>query len=151
MNGKIRAKAINNRSFSRYLLDGLYFDSIPELAYYIYCKDNKIRVVYHPKDKRIEYLDKYGKRHTYCPDFYNLDENRLYEVKGSLFYENHDYNRKPINPFNRDKDYIAEAKFECMRKNNVYIVTDVEYNGYISYVKEKYGKKFFEKCAIKRN
>jgi hypothetical protein len=29
-----------------------------------------------------------------------------------------------------------------MRQNNVYIVTDVEYKNYISYVKEKYGKKF---------
>lgn len=149
LNREIRAKAINSKRFSRYLFNGEYFDSIPELAYYVYCTDNKKNVVYHPKDKLINYLDRNGKIHTYCPDFYNVDEDRLYEVKGSQFYENHDYNGKPINPYNRSKDYIVEAKFECMKMNNVYIVTDFEYKDYISYVKEKYGNKFFKKCEIK--
>lgn len=36
-----------------------------------------------------------------------------------------------------------------MKRVNIYIVTDFAYKNYISYVKEKYGNKFFKKCEIK--
>lgn len=62
--------------------------------------------------------------HYYQPDF--LINNKLYEVKGEQFFDGD----KMICPYNRNNylDGIAEAKHQCMLKNNVIILrkNDIE-------------------------
>lgn len=56
--------------------------------------------------------------HKYHPDF--LINDKLYEVKGDQFFEGN----KMICPYDRNnyKDELAEAKHQCMIKNNIIIL-----------------------------
>lgn len=145
-NPEIARKAQKNRKFSKYMFDGKYFDSIPELCYYVFCKDNGITLICHPVDMGIEYFDKNGKRYTYYPDFYNVNENRLEEIKGKQFFKERNPSNEMINPFDRGLDEVFEAKHQIMIKNNVNIIT--EYKKYIDYVKTSYGKSFISNCKM---
>lgn len=100
------------------------YDSSWEMMIAEYCMDNNIKYIYQPN---ISFEYEYdGKKHIYQPDF--IINNKLYEIKGIHFFENHNPNGKMICPFNRNKytDGIAEAKHQCMIKNNVIIITDID-------------------------
>lgn len=122
--------------------DGLSFDSIPELAYFIFLKEHEISFEFHPKmNFSYEYN---GELRNYFPDF--IVEGKVKEIKGLQFFENKDPNGKMINPYDRTLDDLYEAKHQCMLKNNVEIITD--YEVYVKYVEEKYDKNYIEqfKC-----
>ena len=53
-----------------------------------------------------------------------------------------------INPFNRKLDGLAEAKHQCMIKNNVIILTENEYNFYLKYVKKNYGRTYLKGFSL---
>ena len=96
--------------------NNITFDSNWEIIVYQYCKENNIPCEYQPNVKlEYEYNDK---KHYYQPDF--LINGKLYEVKGDHFFEGD----KMICPYDRDeyKDGLAEAKHQCMIKNNVIIL-----------------------------
>ena len=100
----------------RILFDGIYFDSSWEVIVFKYCKINNIPCEYQPN---ITFEYTYDNNiHHYHPDF--LIDGNLYEVKGEQFFDGD----KMICPYNRNeyKDGLAEAKHQCMIKNDVIIL-----------------------------
>lgn len=69
------------KGLKRYRYDNKTFDSAPELAYYIWLKDNNIEFEYQPKI-RLEYIVN-GQIHYYFPDF--KVEQQLVEIKDHNF------------------------------------------------------------------
>lgn len=139
----IQSPDVMAHSRIRYVYNGLNFDSKPELAVYIYCKDHSINFQYKPK---ISFEFKcHGIKHYYRPDF--IIEEKIVEVKGEQFF---DEKGKMICPYTKKLDDetrekvndLYEAKHQCMIQNGVMILTSKDYLKYLKYVKEKYGKNF---------
>ncbi len=129
------------KSRARYYYGGMQFHSKPELAYYIWLIDNNEKFIFHPVKMRIRYKDKFGKEHLYYPDFYIESSKTLVEIKGDNQF---DSNGNMINISNRNLDYVAQAKYECMIKNHVKIIRNKEYKKYLDYVKNKYGSTYLQ-------
>ena len=98
----------------------LWFDSMPELNIYNFLIEHNINFEYQPK-VNFTYMFE-GKEHKYYPDFYI--EGEYYEYKGTQFFKNHDINERMINPYDRSKDDLYEAKHQCMLKNDIHIITN---------------------------
>ena len=75
----------------------------------------------------------YNNEHRYFPDFILDDE--FIEIKGDYFFKE---DGTMCNPFDHSQDDLFEAKHQCMIKNNVKILTSIDYNFYISYCAKKY-------------
>jgi hypothetical protein len=73
----------------------------------------------------------------YYPDF--IVNGKYVEIKGLQFFENKDPNGKLINPYDRSEDGKYEAKQQCMKNNNVEVITET--SKYIEYTISKYGRK----------
>ncbi len=99
------------------------FDSKPEMELYKYCIENDIEIEREPI--QIEYYFD-NTRHFYYPDF--RINGKIIEVKGGHFFEEQgNKNSNLINPFGKvRRTPMSVAKQECMRKNNVIIITDAE-------------------------
>lgn len=69
---------IRDRASFRYQYDGRHFDSSPEIAFYIWLKDNGVEFEYQPNVK-LKYVHN-GKEHFYMPDF--IIGGKLIEIKG---------------------------------------------------------------------
>jgi hypothetical protein len=67
----------------KYTYDSMNFDSKPELAYYIWLKDNGIEFTYQPNIS-FEY-EFNNEHHVYEPDF--LVEETIVELKGDHFFK----------------------------------------------------------------
>ena len=119
---------VKKECYSRklYFYDNEYFDSSWELAYYYFLKSNKVNFTFHPTS--IEYFVN-GKKHHYFPDF--IVDGRFVEIKGDNFFEN----GKMINPSNRSKDNIAQAKFDLMKELNVKILRMSDIKEYLTFCK----------------
>ena len=50
------------------------------------------------------------------------------------------------NPYDHSQDAKYEAKHQCMITNKVKILKSADYEKYLKYVDEKYGKDFLTKC-----
>jgi hypothetical protein len=129
---------VRRKQATKYKYENINFDSKPEIAYYIWLKDNNINFEYQPNVK-FEYLYE-NKLYYYIPDF--KVENEYIEIKGLQFFKNYDINETMINPFDRTQDAKYEAKHQCMIKNNVKILTDTKI--YENYVKNKYGRTYLD-------
>lgn len=140
----IKHFGISHPPSRRYMYDNIYFDSAPELAFYIWLKDQKIDFEYQPTTNLFYEFNNI--KHKYEPDF--LVDGQLYELKGDHFFENKDISKKMINPFNRDMDDVSEAKHQFMLENNVKILTSKDYQKYLEYVSIKYGKHYLRKFKI---
>lgn len=103
-----------NRSFKRYYTDEYYFDSFPELCFYLYHKHLKHNIVRSTKQLIYFYNDE---KHYYLPDF-EID-GQLYEIKGDHLFE------KMLR-----HGTIDNAKYQCMLQNNVIILQSHEYAKY---------------------
>jgi len=90
-------------------------------VYYIWLKDNNVQFVFQPPERVFTY-EYDGITHTYRPDFLLLDENICIDIKGEHFFKDHDPTQEMINPFDRSQDALYQAKYECMKKNNVQII-----------------------------
>jgi hypothetical protein len=114
------------RRKKKYLYNGIYFDSLPEIQYYQELCNSGIPFEYHPKI-RFEYFHD-NKKHYYFPDF--LVNEQYVELKGSQFFDVsdksnidlNDPNLHMINPYNRKYDSLADAKFQCMKKHGIKII-----------------------------
>ena len=126
-----------HKAHKKYLFDGIYFCSIPEIAFYIYHNDNGIEVEYQP-DVELLYLHD-GKMHRYEPDFKIGDQ--LFELKGRQFVKS---DGTWQNPYDHAQDALYEAKHQCCIQNNVKILYTLDYMPYVEYVFYNYGKHFFE-------
>ena len=111
-----QTKEWSHKKQKRYKYNNIYFDSLWEVEVFKYCEKNNIPCEYQP-NITFEYSYK-NTIHKYHPDF--LINGKLYEVKGDHFFEGD----KMICPYDRDeyKDGLAEAKHQCMIKNNVIIL-----------------------------
>lgn len=113
------------------------FDSKPELAYYIYLKDNNIPFSFHTD--RLEYFEE-NKKHYYYPDF--KVKGRYVEIKSPVFFNE---KKEPWDPYNKK---FWWGKYNCMRDHNVSILMDKEYEQYLDYIEEKYGKYYLDQFKI---
>lgn len=138
--------SIVQKSRLSYFYDNQNFRSIPELAFYIYLKDNNISFKYQP-NVYFEYVFD-GIKHKYHPDFLLLDDNEIIEIKGDHFFKDDGTMFCPFrNPSWDDNQYDSvcrkfEEKHQCMIRNNVTILRTSEYKKYISYVNQKYGREY---------
>jgi len=104
---------------SRYKYENIFFDSFPELAFYLYHITYNINIIRCPVRLPFVYNN-----HTYyyMPDF-EVD-GQLVELKGSCF-------RTDIgtwqNPFDHSKDLFVETKHQCALANNVKILYTEDY------------------------
>ena len=131
-----------NREFmrnmqKRYAYEGMNFDSKPELAYYIWLKDHNADFAYQP-DVSYEY-EHNGVIHIYEPDF--IVEGQAVEIKGDHFFKE---DGTMQNPFDHSQDALYEAKHQCMLLNEVKIMKSDEYEFYVAYVEQKYGKDYLK-------
>lgn len=128
---KLKRKGLGKK----YYFDNTSFDSTWELALYFYLKFNKINFIYQPLDKKFTYFAN-GKYHTYFPDF--KIENKYYEIKGDQFFDENDNFRNPYSK-NKEDQILAEAKFDCMKKNNIIILREKDMKIYIDFAESKLG------------
>lgn len=133
-----------SQASKQYSYDGKMFSSAPEVAYYIWLSDNNITFTYQP-DLSFEYIFD-DKRCKYFPDFKVEDE--IIEIKGDQFFKEDGIMFCPFRKKSwSDDEYEKmcrkyEAKHQCMLNNNVKILRKNDYQTYIDYVNDKYGKKF---------
>ena len=126
---------IRVRSQMRYTYDNMHFDSLPEIAMYVWLKDNNKQFEYQP-DVKFEFVHD-NVTHFYHPDFKIGDE--LYELKGCQFFKNKDVSTDVmVNPYDHSLDALYEAKHQCMLKNCVKILSDNDYKVYLDYLKQKF-------------
>ena len=119
----------------RYKYNNFTFDSLPELAIYIWCKDHNIDFQYQPNITFEYEFD--GKYHIYEPDF--LIEGKLIEIKGDQFFKD---DGTMQNPWDHSQDALYEAKRQCMLKNMVEIWKSKDYKKYLRYITHTYGKDY---------
>lgn len=129
---------IQQKMHFKYFYDNKFFDSSPEIAFYIWLKDNNKDFEYQPKvDLWYEFE---GKQHNYCPDF--IVDGQLVELKGDQFLKE---DGTWQNPYDHLKDALYEAKRQCCIANNVKVLYSADYQKYIDYVYQRYGKDFLMK------
>ena len=138
--------ALKQRKKHQYLYKNILFDSTWEVVYYIYLEENNIQFTYHPKIK-IPYTDMYNKVHYYFPDFKVND--KLIEIKG----DDQIQNGTMIDKSDPSKNYIANAKYQCMKNNNIEILTGKDLKPCFQLIKEKFIsiKKFFKDIKVKHD
>ena len=124
------------KSQHKYKVGEVQFDSLPELAYYLYCLDHNIVIKRSPT--KIKYTHN-NIEHVYIPDFEVAGE--LVEIKGDHFFDK-DNNFQC--PFNHNFDDLFKAKYQCMLENNVKILRSADYKFALDYFVENYNKADFE-------
>ena len=141
-----KLKEIQDKCKYKYMFEGKYFDSAPEIAFFIWLRDNNIEFEYQPNISFDYMYD--GKIHRYFPDFKVGDI--LFEIKGDHFFKD----GKMICPYRdkswTDEQYILEcakyeAKHQCMLKNDVVILTNESYKMFLCYVNQRYGNDYLKK------
>ena len=120
----------HNRIRKRYTFEDQTFDSLPELAVWVYCLDNNISI------KRTPYSFQYTfgeKDYTYFPDF--EINGKLIEIKGDHFFKE---DGTMCNPFDHNQDDLYEAKHQCGLQNGVVFWRKTDYQQYIDYFNANY-------------
>lgn len=79
----------------------------------------------------LDYVDSKGVSHKYFPDF-RIHGNQLVEIKGDDQFDK--ATGKMVDKLDESKNYIAEAKHQCMVGNNVVMLKAKEMKKYIDYV-----------------
>ena len=132
------------KRYNRYNYYGIFFDSSWELAVWIYCIDHNINIIREP----CYFIYKYSVKNkiykkNYYPDF--MIDGKLVEIKGDYFFNDIG---KMIDVFDRDNDYVLEAKHRCGLQNGVLFWTKKDIVKYIDYVKITYSKDYLNKFRI---
>ncbi len=140
-NGFLTKNCFESHSRCKYEFDDQRFDSSWELILWVYAKDHNEEIEREPEKLEFEFE---GKLHFYFPDF--RYKGNLIEIKGPHFFED----GKMICPFDRSKDGLSQAKYECMLKNNIKIFSSKEIRVFKDYVIKTYGKQFIKGCMTKR-
>lgn len=132
-----------------YIYNTIHFDSSWELAFYIYHKDKGHQIHYEPTNFSYKYNKQY---HYYFPDF--KVDNRYYEIKGEQFIERYKNGniKRMICPYDSSKNDLFNAKYKCMKKHKVIIITLNEIQKYLNYIIKEYGNlDYLEQFRIKKN
>lgn len=138
-----QCRNIRIKSGYRYTYDNHKFDSSPELALYIWLKDNNIEFEYQPSKTFIYMFN--NTQHVYIPDF--KIGNQFYEIKGDQFVDKN--TGKWICPYNRKNDKLYEEKYQCCILNNIIILYSCDYKKYLDYIDQKYGKQYLKQFKNK--
>lgn len=101
----------HHNSRKLYAYNGENFDSLPELALYVYALDHNESIVKTPCRFSYTYNNEV---HYYFPDF--LYDGRLIEIKGDHFFNE---DGTMCNPFDHTQDGLYEAKHRCGLSNGV--------------------------------
>ena len=117
----------------KFVYNNEYFDSFPELCFYMYYLKNNVDIIREPV--QFDYLYK-DKIYHYYPDF--RVNNQLYEIKGDWCLTE---DGKWYNPFDESLSTQMEAKHQCALANNVIILYQKDYQKYIDWFNEKGYKK----------
>ena len=120
----------------KYKYNNIYFDSLPELSFYLYYLSNNIEIKH--EAIRFEYYFN-GETHYYYPDF--LVEDQLVEIKGSQFLKE---DGAWQNPFDHSLDELYEAKHQCALQNNVKILYNEDYQKYVDWFNANYNIEDFK-------
>lgn len=142
----------HSKMHRKYYFNGQYFDSAPEIAYFIWLTDNQINFEYQPQQPFTYAFN--GKLYNYFVDF---KVNKQYiEIKGDQFFNADDilfcpYRKKTWT----DEQYAKineryKAKHQCMLKNNIIILRSKEYNIFIEYIAQKYGKNYLKQFRVNK-
>ena len=121
---------LNNFGRNSFKINGQTFDSLWELAYFIWLQDHNIEFIFKPKG--ILYKKSDGSEHYYYPDFYT---DHYIEIKGDHLIKN----GKLVNYITGE---VLEEKTECLIKNNVEILTSSDIKPIIKEIELKYGKSY---------
>ncbi len=148
VNRPAQNSTIRKKAQRKYVYDEKYFDSKPELAYYLWLKDNNVQFEYQPNITFKYYVN--GKLHYYHPDF--IVKNKLVEIKGAHFFNKDGIMFCPYHNHNADSatiqlnNLIAKEKHMCMIKRNVKIILDTstEMKDILEYISNKYGKNYLK-------
>lgn len=139
---------IKRKSKAKYYFNNIYFDSIPELVFYI--KHQKDSGFIFKPDGIKYFVEKDNSYHVYFPDFKIGDQ--LIEIKGPHMIDKEGH---LVDFYEKGKNqYILNEKEKCMKENNVLLIISTELNPLINQIKKERGSKFFEECkenAIKIN
>lgn len=117
----------------KYIYENEYFDSFPELCFYLYYIKNNTQIKHEPIELTFTFENK---QYHYYPDFEVNDT--LYEIKGPQFLKE---DSTWQNPFDHSLDSLFEAKHQCALKNNVKILYSVDYQKYIDWFDQNNYKK----------
>ena len=112
-----------------YKLDNFNFDSMWEIYFYIFCRDQDCKI-----ERETTIFEYYigTQKHRYYVDF-KID-NKLYEIKSSYYLER-----------------TSKEKLECMKNNNVILISDNEIKKYRKYCIENYPNLNESIIRIKKN
>ena len=118
-------------AWKNYCYNGEYFDSLPELSFFLY---NKLVKKNNIKRSNAVFVYKFdNKAYKYLPDF--EINGKLIEIKGDHLF------RKMLIENTKEN-----AKYHCMLKNNVRIMTSKDYNAYVNwFYSQGYKKENFVK------
>lgn len=119
---------LGNRSNHKYCVNGILFDSFPEVAVWEYAKHNNIDIKHGDDVPKFKYTYN-GIDHYYFPDF--IYDGRLVEIKGSHFFND---DGTMCNPFDHSLDGLYEAKHQCGLENGVEFWVDDDFKFAIDYV-----------------
>ena len=117
----------------KYVYQNQFFDSFPELCFYMYHFENNISIIREPI--KLSYVYE-NKTYNYFPDF-SVDD-QLIEIKGDQFLSE---DLKWCNPFDHTLDEQMEAKHQCALENGVKILYKSDYQKYIDWFYEQDYKK----------
>lgn len=126
----------SKKRYHRYLYQDLFFDSKPELAFWIYHKDHNINIEKEPSTFTYNYKNR---EYKYTPDF--KVDNTLFELKGDQFLKD---DGTWQNPFDSSLNEKYESKRQCALKNNIRILYSKDYQKYLDYVNQKYTSDFLD-------
>lgn len=122
----------------KYKYDNETFDSLPELALWVYALDHNEEIERTPVKLLYEFE---GVQHYYFPDFkYN---GKLVEIKGEHFFKQ---DGTMCNPYDHSLDGLYEAKHQCGLNNDVKFIIDA--SKFINYFNSKYNKEDFKLGVI---
>lgn len=116
--------------YKKYIVDNEYFDSLPELAVWLYMKEHNIDIQRNTSAFSYSF-DKCD--HVCFPDF--IIAGKLIEIKGD-----HLFKKMLI------ENTIENAKYRCLLENNVEVWTSAKYNKYLNW----FNKKGYDKNDFKR-
>ena len=142
----------HSKMHRKYFYDGQFFDSSPELAFYIWLKDNDIQFEFQPKTP-FSYEHE-QRTFNYFPDF-KIDD-MYFELKGDHFFNAdgilfcpYRYKSQSNEQYKRINERYA-MKHQCMLQNNVIILKSNEYQMFMCYVTQTYGKDYLKQFKMKK-
>ena len=134
---------IRKKARSKYFYDNQWFDSAPEIAFYIWLTDNCIEFEHEPVPGLQYEVD--NSVHVYFPDFKVSD--MYFEIKGDQFF---DENGKLIDPYHKINEEVLHQKQQCMIDNNVVVLKSLEYKMFVLYVKQTYGCNYLKQFKVNK-